>query len=377
MLAQSFRRATDALRQMVAETQTLIVAAQEGRLHTRGNATRFEGVFADVINGINAVLDAVLSPIQEASGVLDAVAARDLTIRMHGEYRGDHATIKHALNAAVDNLVDTLVHVANSAEQVDTGSNYISMSSHTLAQNAAEQAATLQEISSHLQELTAMSAQTALNAHEARNLTDEVQASAEHGADSMLNLTKAMDKIKTSASETGKIVQVIDAIAFQTNLLALNAAVEAARAGDAGKGFAVVAEEVRNLALRSAQAAKHTGQMLTESAQNTAKGATLTQEVLSNLAAIRERVTRVCTVMAESTAASEQQRQGITQITSAIEQLQQVTQNTAASAEEGASAAQELAAHAATMRASADSFSLSRDDSHMSRAEPALTVQVA
>jgi methyl-accepting chemotaxis protein len=295
---------------------------------------------------------------------------------MHGEYRGDHATIKHALNAAVDNLVDTLVHVANSAEQVDTGSNYISMSSHTLAQNAAEQAATLQEISSRLQDLTAMSTQTARSAHEARHLTDEVRTSAEHGADSMLNLTQAMDKIKTSAAETGKIVQIIDAIAFQTNLLALNAAVEAARAGDAGKGFAVVAEEVRNLALRSAQAARHTGQMLSESAQNTTAGATLTQAVLSNLATIKERVTRVCTVMAESAAASEQQKQGIVQITSALEQLQQVTQHTAANAEEGASAAQELAAQAATMRATADSFSLSRDDSHTSHAEPALAVQV-
>jgi methyl-accepting chemotaxis protein len=372
VLAQSFRRATDTLRQMMTETQALMVAAQEGRLSRRGNAARFEGVFADVISGINAMLDAVLSPIQEAAGVLDQVAARDLTTRMHGVYLGDHATIKQALNTAVDNLADTLVHMADTAEQVDAASSRISMSSQTLAQSAAEQAATLQEISRHLQGLTSMSTQTARSAHEARDLTDEARASAEHSADSMQNLARAMDKIKTSAAETRKIVQAIDAIAFQTNLLALNAAVEAARAGDAGKGFAVVAEEVRNLATRSAQAARHTAQMLAESAQNTTEGVTFTQEVLANLAEIRERVTRVCTVMAESATASEQQKQGIAQITSAMAQLQQVTQHTAANAEEGASAAQELAAQAATMRATVDSFSLSRTDAHTRNARPAL-----
>jgi methyl-accepting chemotaxis protein len=366
VLAQSFRRATDTLRQIVVEIQALTTAAQEGRLDTRGNAMCFEGVFADVISGINAMLDAVLSPIQEAAHVLNDVASRDLTRRIHGAYQGDHATIKHALNTAVDNLTDTLRQVIAAAEEVEAVSGRISSNSQTLAQSATEQAETLQEISAHLQALTSLSLEAANSAHEARKLSDEARSSAEQGATSMQNLAAAMDKIKTSSAETSKIVQAIDAIAFQTNLLALNAAVEAARAGDAGKGFAVVAEEVRNLAIRSAQSAKHTAQMLAEAAQNTAAGFTLTQEVLINLSEIRERVTRVCAVMAESVTASEQQKQGIMHIAEAVTQLQSVT---AANAEEGASAARELAAQSAIMRAMVDSFCLSREASSRQETE--------
>jgi methyl-accepting chemotaxis protein len=193
----------------------------------------------------------------------------------------------------------------------------------------------------------------------------------------MQNLSRAMDKISTSAAETAKIVQAIEAIAFQTNLLALNAAVEAARAGDAGKGFAVVAEEVRNLAMRSAQAAQHSAHMLAESAHNTTEGVTFTQVVLTSLVAIQDRVTQVCTVMEESAAASEQQTYGIAQISHAVAELQQVTQHTSACAEDGASASQELAAQATTMRTIVESFCLSQTPAQGSKAAPALVVSVS
>jgi methyl-accepting chemotaxis protein len=192
----------------------------------------------------------------------------------------------------------------------------------------------------------------------------------------MQNLASAMDKIKTSSDETCAIVQVIDNLAFQTNLLALNAAVEAARAGDAGRGFAVVAEEVRNLAMKSAQAAKNTAHLLAESVQNTTEGVTFTRAVLTTLAEIRERVTKVCTVMAESAAASEQHQQGVAQIARAVTQLHQVAQQTATYAEEGVSAAHGLAKEAAAMRAMVASFSLGHTDAPAPKAKPVRTAPI-
>lgn len=160
----------------------------------------------------------------------------------------------------------------------------------------------------------------------------------------------AIDRIKASSDETAKIVRTIDEIAFQTNLLALNAAVEAARAGDAGKGFAVVAEEVRNLAMRSAEAAKSTAQLIEESVANADGGVALNMEVLSNLKAIQEQVIQVSDVMEEISSGADHQSRGVEQITTAVEQMNQVTQQTAANAEEGSSASDELTAQAQELR---------------------------
>jgi methyl-accepting chemotaxis protein len=174
----------------------------------------------------------------------------------------------------------------------------------------------------------------------------------------MQKLSAAMDAIKKSADATAKIVKTIDEIAFQTNLLALNAAVEAARAGDAGKGFAVVAEEVRNLAMRSAEAAKNTANLIEESVRNADGGVQINEDVSRNLQEIRDQIKKVSDVMAEIAAASEQQSQGVDQITTAVEQMNTVTQQTAANAEESASAAQELSAQAEEMLGMVSHFKL-------------------
>ena len=174
----------------------------------------------------------------------------------------------------------------------------------------------------------------------------------------MKRLSQEIDKIKASSDKSVKILKSIDEIAFQTNLLALNAAVEAARAGEAGKGFAVVAEEVRNLAMRCAEASRNTAALIEESVKNAEGGVAINREVLKNLQEINTQVNQVTEMMSEIVAASEQQSQGIDQINIAVDQMNQVTQQTAANAEEAASASEELAGQAAEMRGMADSFNL-------------------
>jgi methyl-accepting chemotaxis protein len=335
----------------------------EGRLQTRGNTTKFKGGYRKLVEAVNQTLDAVLGPVQEAAEVLEKLAARDLSVRVEGDYEGDHAKIKNAVNQAVQNLDEALSQVAMGSQQVASAAGQISSGAQSLSQGASEQASSLEEVSSSLQEMTSMTKQNTANAKEARSLSEGARSSSERGVDSMKRLSASIDKIKASSDATAKIVKTIDEIAFQTNLLALNAAVEAARAGDAGKGFAVVAEEVRNLAMRSAEAAKNTANLIEESVTNAEGGVAINQEVLKNLDEINGQIKKVSEVMAEIAAASEQQSQGVDQINTAVEQMNQVTQQVAANAEESASAAQQLSSQASEMQSMVGSFRLSIEQS--------------
>src|SRR5690625_171678 len=360
-LGHSFVQLRATVGSLVEETGMLVDAAQAGELSVRGNAAKFEGDYRELVDGINRTLDAMVTPINEASVVLERVAARDLTARVEGEYQGDFARIKEALNTAVANLEQALSEVTASADQVTAASTQVSRGSQSLAQGATEQAGSLDEVSSSLRELRSMARQNASNAIEARSLTDGAQSSAARGVESMRMLSEAIEEIKVSADGTARIIKTIDEIAFQTNLLALNAAVEAARAGEAGKGFAVVAEEVRNLAIRRADAARNTAQLIEESVKNGEGGVALNRKVLSDREEIASQVGRVGEVMAEIAAASEQQSQGIVQINQAVEQMNTVTQQTAANSEEAASAAEELASQAEQMHDMVAAFTLSTD----------------
>ncbi|HUN54421.1 MAG TPA: methyl-accepting chemotaxis protein, partial [Smithella sp.] len=193
---------------------------------------------------------------------------------------------------------------------------------------------------------------------EAKGVSEQARESADKGVESMSRMSSAINRIKSSSDSTAKIVKTIDEIAFQTNLLALNAAVEAARAGDAGKGFAVVAEEVRNLAMRSAEAAKNTANLIEDAVKNSENGVAINAEVLKNFQDIVEKTNKVGQVVAEIAAASEQQDEGISQVNKAVEQLNLLTQQNAANAEESASAAEEMSSQSEEMRSMIAGFTL-------------------
>jgi methyl-accepting chemotaxis protein len=358
LLSKSMQKVLMSLEGLVGETVALTKNAAEGQLAKRGRVDKFKGGYKAIIEGINNTLDAVITPINEALATLEKVAARDLTAQVTGEYKGDFARIKEVLNKAIQNLNDALIQVNVGSEQVATASREISSGSQSLSQSSSEQASSLEEIASSLQEMSSMTRQNTSNAKEAQKISESACSSTIKGVESMKRLSVAMDKIKESSDSTAKIVKTIDEIAFQTNLLALNAAVEAARAGDAGKGFAVVAEEVRNLAMRSAESAKNTSILIEESVRKAEGGVSINQEVLKNLQEISDHSNKMTAVMAEISAASDQQTQGIEQINKAVEQMNQVTQTTAASAEESASAAEELASQAAEMKSMVQAFQL-------------------
>jgi methyl-accepting chemotaxis protein len=251
--------------------------------------------------------------------------------------------MKNSINDMLANLNEVLAQVSDATHQTSSAAGQINESSQSLAQGAAEQASSLEEITASIEEITGMSKQNAENASLARQLTDEANNSAEKADVAMGNMNESIQKIKASSDETSKIIKTIDDIAFQTNLLALNAAVEAARAGEAGKGFAVVAEEVRNLAMRSAEAAKNTADLIQDSVNNTDIGVKIAEEVAAVLTEIRENFYKVNNLVAEIAAASGEQVQGIEQINQAMGEMDKITQQNAASSEESAAAAEQLA----------------------------------
>lgn len=251
------------------------------------------------------------------------------------------------LNGSITKPLKRIIeNLGNSSTQVSSASDQVSSSSQQLAEGSSEQASSIEETSSSLEEITSMARQNSQNAQSCNNAMAEAGASFEKIDVNLKRLVQAVDDINKSSEDTQKIVKTIDDIAFQTNLLALNAAVEAARAGEAGAGFAVVAEEVRNLALRAADASQNTQELIETTISNVKNGTVITSEVQ---AAMKENIDiggNVSTLVAEIATASEEQVQGIDQIAKAVSQLESVTQMNAANAEETASASEELTAQA-------------------------------
>lgn len=276
------------------------------------------------IAGISAKSNLIIF-ITSATGVAIAIAIWFLVARRMAK----------RILGIVGNLSEVTQHVGSSAAQV-------AGSSQALAAGSSEQASSVEETSASMEEISSMVRQSAENAQQAHGLMDEMEKAVGEGSQAMAQMNSAIESIKKSADETAKIVRTIDEVAFQTNLLALNAAVEAARAGEAGKGFAVVAEEVRNLAQRSAQAAKNTASLIEESQKNAGHGVRVTAEVGTSLNRIEQSAGQVGALVTEIASAMQEQNKGIEQINRAIDQINQVTQSTAASAEESAAASEEL-----------------------------------
>jgi methyl-accepting chemotaxis protein len=236
--------------------------------------------------------------------------------------------------------------VSSSSNQVNAAAQQVSESSQSMAEGASEQAASLEETSSTLEQMASTTRLNADHAKEAESLSNEAREFTHQGTEAMARMSAAITNIRDASTKTANIIKTIDEIAFQTNLLALNAAVEAARAGDAGKGFAVVAEEVRNLAQRSAQAAKNTNELIEESQQRAEMGVRVSGEVDAVLMQIKNGIAKVSDLVREVASASDEQARGADQINTAVGQMDQVTQANAANAEESAAASEELSSQA-------------------------------
>ena len=373
VLSHSFQRVLDSQKRVVDKVRQITSAARAGQLQERASAEGLDGVYQELVRGLNDVMSACAEPISEAREVLERVADRDLSARMTGDYEGDYRGVSESLNHALDNLCGALAQVRTAADQVTLASSEITTGCQSEAQSASEKASSLEEVTATLQEITAAAGKNAEDAESARGAVAKAGASAEGGVDNMTDMTQAMDRIKGSADETAKIVKSIDEIAFQTNLLALNAAVEAARAGDAGKGFAVVAEEVRGLAMRSAEAAKSTAEMIEESVRNAEQGVELNRSVTESFNEIGRRVKAALSVMSRITDASKKQSNAVAQINDALTTMSDSTQRSAATTEESASAAEELSGQARSLLKMVAQFSLDDGATTEEGSEPSAT----
>ena len=346
------------LQSVIAETRMLAAAGVEGRLKTRGDEKKFVGDYREIILGINRTLDAVIKPVEEATKILEAMASGDIGVDMKGEYEGDHAILKNSLNATIDSMNGIISQVLIAADQVESGSTQVSDASQSLSQAATEQASSLEEISATMQEINAQAKRNEQSAGEANRLALETRTSAVEGNSKMANMQKAMAEINEASANVAKIIKAIDEIAFQTNLLALNAAVEAARAGKHGKGFTVVAEEVRNLAQRSAKAAKETAEMIEGSIKKANAGSKIAEDTSRSLAEINGSVTKVTDLIGEIASASKEQTTGTVQVNQGLSQIDQVTQQNTATAEEAAAASEELSSQARELKSMLMRFKL-------------------
>ena len=371
MLAARFATVTQTLRKALGEVGSLVSAAREGRLDRRADATQFEGTYREVIGSVNGLMDAVRGPIDEAVQVMERMAKRDLRDPMVGTYSGEFGRLKRAINTAMADVSSSIVRVSSASQQLALGSSEIQRGSASLAQNTTEMASAVQAISERAGRLSTAAQEAAGRARDGEKAASSVAELATAGVRRMDQLSSAMTKIKESAAATGRIMQAINEIAFQTNLLALNAAVEAARAGDAGKGFAVVAEEVRSLALRSAESASNTGKLIEESVRAADEGVQVNAEATASLHKLATEIHRVAGEISSVATIVDDQKVGLNEIKQSVGEISVATQNTAALAEESASTADVLNTHGQKLRQLVDAFELSRDATTPDDGEPA------
>jgi methyl-accepting chemotaxis protein len=312
----------------------------------------------DEIGELALAFNKLIESTKEQAQAAQSIAEGDMTVDVAIRSENDLLGIK--LHELVVKNNEVLNDIASAAEQVSTGAKQISDSSIVLSQGATEQASSIEELTASMEEISAQTKQNAEHATQANELAETAKINAVQGNDQMREMLKAMHDINESSANISKIIKVIDDIAFQTNILALNAAVEAARAGQHGKGFAVVAEEVRNLAARSANAAKETTDMIEGSIKKVEGGTKMANETANALTTIVDDISKVARLVNEIASASNEQALGISQINQGIMQVSQVVQTNSATSEEGAAASEELSSQAEVLRNQVKRFKLKK-----------------
>ncbi|NPV23745.1 PAS domain S-box protein [Bradyrhizobium sp. 81013] len=353
-------KAAQALEATVGQIQSVVASAKANDLEPRISMAGKSGDLGELCSGVNGLLDTMAAQVRAAEAlraaavqIQDAVAAakqNDLRPRIPMDNKaGEIQELCGGVNGLLDTMSSIISDVADSSHTLSSAAREIATGNTDLSQRTEEQAASLEETAASMEELTSTVRQNAENAQQANKLASSASDVAIKGGSVVAEVVQTMDGITQASRKIADIIGVIDEIAFQTNILALNAAVEAARAGDQGRGFAVVAAEVRNLAQRSANAAKEIKGLISDSVSKVESGSRLVDTAGKTMEEIVQSVKRVTDIMAEISAASQEQRGGIEQVNNAVTQMDKVTQQNAALVEEAAAAAKSMEEQTAAM----------------------------
>jgi methyl-accepting chemotaxis protein len=324
------------------EVANIVDGALRGDFVTRLSLEGKEGFFRQLAEGLNQLSEVTQTGLSDVARVLQLVAAGDLTQKIEADYQGIFGQLKDDTNTTIERLREVVGRIKDATEAINIASQEIAAGNQDLSSRTEEQASSLEETSSAMEELNATVKQNAENARQANELAKTSNAGVVKGGQVVKEVVVTMGDIQASSKKISDIIGVIDSIAFQTNILALNAAVEAARAGEQGRGFAVVATEVRNLAQRSATAAKEIKTLIAESVDKVESGARLVQQAGTTMDEVVTSFQQVASLVTEIASASREQSSGIEQTTQAVSQMDEVTQQNAALVEEAAAAAESL-----------------------------------